>query len=114
MDKIVAAVPYISFITVPAGGIKAMPNQPAYTMWGRPIGVMCSKSMPDNLAYNLVNGIIRGKEFQVAAWPAFKELDLIQDPAALTLVPLQKGALKAYRELGAKNIPPVAIPPEAK
>lgn len=114
MDKIVAEVPYISFITVPAGGIKAMPNQPAYTMWGRPIGVMCSKSMPDNLAYNLVNGIIKGKEFQVAAWPAFKELDLIQDPASLTLIPLQKGALKAYRELGAKNIPPIAIPPEAK
>jgi len=54
------------------------------------------------LAYKLVNGIIKGKEFQIAAWPAFKELDLVQDPADLTLVPLHKGALKAYRELGAK------------
>jgi len=91
-----------------------MPNQPAYTMWGRPIGVMCSKSLPNDLGYKLVNGIIKGKEFQIAAWPAFKELDLVQDPADLTLVPLHKGALKAYRDLGAKNIRPIAIPPEAK
>lgn len=112
--KILSAIPYISFITVPAGGIKAMPNQPAYTMWGRPIGVMCSKNLPNDLGYKLVNGIIKGKEFQIAAWPAFKQLDLVQDPPDLTLVPLHKGALKAYRELGAKNIRPVAIPPEAK
>jgi TRAP transporter TAXI family solute receptor len=114
IKKILDAVPYISFITVPAGGIKAMPNQPAYTMWGRPIGVMGSKNLKDDIAYKLVNAIIRGKEFQLAAWPAFKELDLIQDPADLTLIPLHKGALKAYRELGAKNIPAIAIPPEAK
>jgi len=112
--KILAAIPYISFITVPSGGIKAMPNQPAYTMWGRPIGVMCSKNLPNDLGYKLVNGIIKGKEFQIAAWPAFKELDLVQDPADLTLVPIHEGALKAYRELGAKNIRPIAIPPEAK
>ncbi len=112
--KILAAIPYISFITVPAGGIKAMPNRPAYTMWGRPIGVMCSKNLPNDLGYKLVNGIIKGKEFQIAAWPAFKELDLVQDPADLTLVPLHKGALRAYRDLGAKNIRPIAIPPEAK
>jgi len=114
MDKIVAAVPYISFITIPAGGIKAMPNQPEYSMVGRPIGVMCSKSLPDNLAYKLVNGIIKGKQFQAAAWPAIKELDLVQDPVNLTLIPLHKGALNAFRDLGAKNIPQAAIPPEAR
>ena len=114
IKKILDAVPYISFITVPAGGIKAMPNQPAYTMWGRPIGVMGSKDLKNDLAYKLANAIIKGKEFQLAAWPAFKELDLIQDPADLTLIPLHRGALKAYRELGAKNIPAIAIPPEAK
>jgi len=111
--KILTAVPYISFITVPTGGIKAMPNQPAYTMWGRPIGVMCDKSLPEKLAYQLVQGIIKGKTYQIDAWPAFKELDLVQDPVDLTLVPVHKGALKAYRELGAKNIPPIAIPQEA-
>ncbi|MEA3358748.1 MAG: TAXI family TRAP transporter solute-binding subunit [Thermodesulfobacteriota bacterium] len=114
VKKILDAVPYISFITVPAGGIKAMPNRPAYTMWGRPIGVMGSKNLKNDIVYKLVNAIIKGKEFQLAAWPAFKELDLIQDPADLTLIPLHKGALKAYRELGAKNIPAIAIPPEAK
>lgn len=114
MDKIAAAVPYISFITIPAGGIKAMPNQPEYSMVGRPIGVMCSKSLPDGLAYKLVNGIIKGKQFQAEAWPAIKELDLVQDPVNLTLIPLHKGALNAFRDLGAKNIPQAAIPPEAR
>jgi uncharacterized protein len=113
-EKILAEIPYISFITVPTGGIKAMPNQPAYTMWGRPIGVMCDKGLDDDLAYKLAHAIIEGKEFQVSAWPAFKELDLVQDPADLTLIPLHKGALKAYSERGAKNIPAIAIPPEAK
>lgn len=112
--KILAEIPYISFITVPSGGIKAMPDQPAYTMWGRPIGVMCSKKLPDDIANKLVKGIIKGKKYQVDAWPAFKELDLVQDPPDLTLIPIHKGALEAYRELGAKDIRPIAIPPEAK
>jgi TRAP transporter TAXI family solute receptor len=114
MDKIAAAIPYISFITIPSGGIKAMPDQPEYSMWGRPIGVMCSKSLPADLAYKLVNGIIKGEQFQAAAWPAIKELDLVQDPVDLTLIPLHQGALNAFRDLGAKNIPPAAIPPEAR
>ena len=113
MDKIAAAIPYISFITIPAGGIKAVPAQPEYSMWGRPIGVMCSKNLSDDVAYEMVNGIIKGKEYQAAAWPAIKELDMVQDPASLTLIPLHKGALKAYRDLGA-NIPQAAIPPEAR
>jgi len=114
MDKIVAKLPYVSFITIPAGGIKAVPDQPAYAMWGRPVGVMGSKNMADDLAYKMVKGIIKGKDFQAAAWPAIRELDLVQDPVDLTLIPLHKGALKAYRDLGAKNIPAVAIPPEAR
>ncbi len=113
MDKISAAVPYMSFITIPAGGIKAVPSQGEYSMWGRPIGVMCSKRIPEDLAHKLVNGIIKGKEYQAAAWPAIKDIDMVQDPADLTLIPLHKGALRAYRDLGAKNIPAAAIPPEA-
>ncbi len=112
MDKVAAAIPYISFITIPAGGIKAVPEQAEYSMWGRPVGVMCRKDLPDDVAYKMVNGIIKGKEYQAAAWPAIKELDMVQDPASLTLIPLHKGALKAYRDLGA-NIPQTAIPPEA-
>jgi len=114
MDKIKSVLPYVSFITIPAGGIKALPNQPEYSMWGRPVGVMGSKSLPDDLAYKLVNGIIKGKSFQAAAWPAIKELNMVQDPADLTLIPLHKGALDAYRDLGATNIPAAAIPPEAR
>lgn len=114
MDKIISVLPYVSFITIPPGGIKAVPDQPAYSMWGRPVGVMGSKAMSDDLAYRLVKGIIKGKEYQAAAWPAIRELDLVQDPVDLTLIPLHKGALKAYRDLGAKNIPAVAIPPEAR
>lgn len=114
MDKIKAAIPYVSFITIPAGGIKALPEQPEYSMWGRPVGVMCRKSLPDDIAYKMVQGIIKGKEYQAAAWPAINQLNMVQDPVDLTLIPLHKGALDAYRDLGAKNIPEAAIPPEAR
>lgn len=114
VKKILAAFPYVSIITVPAGAINAMPNQQEYKNWGMPTIIECLKTLPNDLAYKFVKAAVKGKDFQVAAFPACKYVDMVQDSPTLSKIPLHAGALKAYRELGAKYIPPEVIPPEAK
>lgn len=112
--KVKKALPYVSIVTVPAGGITALPDNPAYTNWGMTTVVECLKSMPEDQAYKFVKAIVKGKKFQVDAYPRHKDIDVVQETPVLTKVPLHAGAIKAYRELGAKVIPAEVIPPEAK
>ncbi|MFO8090395.1 MAG: TAXI family TRAP transporter solute-binding subunit [Desulfatiglandaceae bacterium] len=113
IEKIRKELPYVSLITVPAGKINAMPDEPDYTNWGMATVVECLKSFPDDLAYEFVKAIVKGKKYQVDGYPEHRNIDVVQDTPLLTKVPLHSGALKAYRELGAENIPPQVIPPEA-
>lgn len=112
--KVRSVVPYLPFFTIPAGGIKAMPDQPEYTSWGMVITYAAMKSFPEDLAYKIVKAVVKGRPYQVAAFPAAREVDMVQFTPKTTPIPLHAGALKAYRELGAKEIPARAIPPEAK
>jgi hypothetical protein len=112
--KIMKTIPYISIITIPTGTIKAMPNAPEIRTIGHTIGMMCRATMPKELAYKIVKAALKGRKYQISAYPATKNTDMVQDSPALTKIPLHAGALKAYRELGAKNIPDSVIPPEAK
>jgi TRAP transporter TAXI family solute receptor len=112
--KILAALPYVSIVSVPAGGINAMPDQPEYRNWGMVTAMECLKSLSDDLAYQFVKAAVRGREYQIAAYPACKYVNMVQETPTLSKIPLHAGALKAYRELGAKSIPSAVIPPEAK
>lgn len=114
VQKILGALPYVSIITVPAGGINAMPDQPKYKNWGMATVMECLQSMPDDLAYKFVKAAVKGRDFQIAAYPACKYVDMVQETPTLSKIPLHNGAFRAYRELGAKYIPPEVIPPEAK
>ena len=113
-NKIMKVIPYISIITIPAGAIKAMPKAPEIRTIGHTIGMMCRANLPNDLAYKIVMAALKGRKFQIAAYPATKNVNMVQDSPALTKIPLHAGALKAYRELGSKNIPDSVIPPEAK
>lgn len=114
VEKIKQELPYVSLITIPAGKINAMPDETAYTNWGMATVVECLKSFPDDLAYEFVKAIVKGKKYQVDGYPEHKNINVIDDTPLLTKVPLHAGAIKAYRELGAKSIPPQVIPPEAE
>jgi hypothetical protein len=113
VKKVKAAVPYIPFFTVPAGQIKAMPNQPEYTSWGMVVCAVAMKSFPDDLAYKAVKAIVKGRSMIISAFPAHADVDVVKDTPDLTMIPLHAGAYRAYKELGAK-IPDSAIPAEAK
>lgn len=114
IEKIKKEFPYVSIITIPAGQIAAMPKQPEYSNWGMTTVVECLKTFPENLAYEFVKAIVKGKKYQDDAYPACKHIDIVQETPLLISVPLHAGAVKAYRELGAKNIPSRIVPPEVK
>jgi len=113
IKKVKDAVPYIPFFTVPAGQIKAMPNQSEYTSWGMVVCAVAMKGFPDDLAYKTVKSIVKGRDMIVAAFPAHADVDVGKDTPELTMIPLHAGAYRAYKELQVK-IPETAIPPEAK
>jgi hypothetical protein len=111
--KVKAAIPYIPFFTVPAGGIKAMPKQPEYHSWGMVVCGVAMKTFPEDLIYKMVKAILKGRDMIVAAFPAHAEMNVPKDTAEITMIPLHAGAYRAYKELGTK-IPERAVPPEAK
>jgi len=113
VEKVKDVVPYLPFFTVPAGNIKAMPNQPEYRSWGMVVCAVAMKSFPDDLAYKAAKAILKGRDMIIAAFPAHADVDVSKDTAELTMIPLHAGAYRAYKELGTK-IPERAIPPEAK
>ncbi|MCG7852973.1 MAG: TAXI family TRAP transporter solute-binding subunit [Methanosarcinaceae archaeon] len=114
IEKIKKELPYVSIITIPAGQLAAMPKQPEYSNWGMTTVVECLKTFPEDLAYKFVKAIVKGKKYQDDAYPACKHIDIVQETPLLISVPLHAGAIKAYRELGAKNIPLKILPPEVK
>jgi len=113
VKKVKAAIPYLPFFTVPAGGIKAIPQQPEYHSWGMVVCGVAMKTFPEDLVYKIVKAILKGRDMIVAAFPAHAEVNVPKDTVEITMIPLHAGAYRAYKELGVK-IPERAIPPEAK
>ena len=113
VKKVKEAIPYLPFFTVPAGGIKAMPNQPEYTSWGMVVCAVAMKSFPEDLAYKMVKAIMKGRDMIVAAFPAHREIDVPKDTLEITQIPIHAGAYRAFKELGLQ-IPAHAVPPEVK
>lgn len=113
VKKVKAVIPYLPFFTVPAGGIKAMPNQPEYTSWGMAVCGVALKTFPEDLMYKIVKAILKGRDMIVAAFPAHAEIDVPRDTLKITMIPLHAGAYRVYKEMGIK-IPEHAVPPEVK
>jgi len=111
--KVKAVIPYLPFFTVPAGGIKAMPNQPEYISWGMVVCGVALKTFPEDLMYKIVKTILQGREMIISAFPAHAEVDVPKDTVKVTMIPLHAGAYRVYKEMGVK-IPEHAIPPEVK
>lgn len=104
--KVQAKYPDLSPVTVPKGIYKDTPDHKTFAML---IGVVASKSLPEDLVYKMVKAVHENLADQVAAYPSIKGENL----SALTLdtctVPLHPGAIKYYKEKGLK-IPEPLIP----
>jgi len=109
--KVQEAMPFVSFVDVPAGTI---PGVPAYATVVQSIGVIgYDDSLTDDQAYHIVKGIHEGRKYQEAAYPAMKGFDLSGMTMKLTKFPLHRGAIRYYKEIGVK-VPDRLIPPEAR
>ena len=103
--------PFINFMALKDGDIEGVP---AMTTPVQVIGQFAySDSLTDAQVEAILAGIVDGKETQVAAFPGFKSLDVINDSLDLITIPLHSGAVKFYRSRGA-TVPDRLIPPEMK
>lgn len=106
-----AKFPFITFKSLKAGQIEGVP---AITLPVQVIGQFTTKdALTDAEVEAILTGIVDGKKIQDAAFPGFKNLDVIKDSLAVLNVPLHKGAVKFYRSRGAE-VPARLIPPEMK
>lgn len=109
MKQVKARAPYIAWVRVPAGSIKGMGE-----FWTTAVGVgfAAPKSLPDDVAYKITKAIMEGQEYQRANFKGMAD-DMVELTLEQSLSPLHAGAIRYYREKGAR-IPEHLIPPEAR
>ncbi|MBI3964854.1 MAG: TAXI family TRAP transporter solute-binding subunit [Chloroflexi bacterium] len=114
VDKVQSKFPYYKTSTIAAGVYKdAEWNRQAITTWGSPVAVFASTNLSEELAYQFTKVALADKTDQVAAFPALKSGDIGKMTLELGLVPLHKGAVKAFREAGLE-VPKGLVPAEAQ
>ncbi|GAB4170261.1 MAG: TAXI family TRAP transporter solute-binding subunit [Thalassobaculales bacterium] len=108
--KVKKALPWMTFVTVPAGVI---PDAPAYTTHALMVGFGATKNMDTDTAYKIVKASWEGIEEQRAAFAGIKGIDTPRQTVETAASFLHAGAIKYYREIGL-TIRPELIPPEAR
>lgn len=113
VQKVRDKLPYYKTTQIPAGVYKGDWNKDPIVAWGTAVSIWATTRFPEDLAYEFTKIVLQDKTEQAAAFPALKDVDIADLTAKLGVVPLHKGALKAYREAG-HQMPKELIPPEAQ
>ena len=109
--KVKEKFPFISFQKYKD---KEVQDFPAFTSPVQVIGQFAlSDSLTDEQVIAILEGVVDNPEPQVAAFPSFGKLDVMQDSVNLISIPLHSGAVKFYRSRGI-DVPDRLIPPEMK
>lgn len=103
-------VPWMSFMTVPAGVVDGAPQYTTHALW---VGFGALKTMDEQTAYDIVKGMWSGIESQQAALKAIKGIDVMQQTLEVSDYPLHPGAIRFYRERGL-TVPDRLVPAEMK
>jgi TRAP transporter TAXI family solute receptor len=98
--------PSESFATIPAG---TNPGFPEITTNALFMGLIVTKSLNDELAYQIVKAVSEKTAYQVAAIPSLKGLNIPEQTVKYSKIPLHPGAIRYYQEKGWK-IPDGLIP----
>lgn len=107
IDAIHGTLPFIKFITIRDGEIEGIPET---TMPAQVVGQFAlSDSLSNKQVEAILAGVVDGKGIQEAAFPGFKQVDVIADSLDLCTVPLHAGAVSFFRARG-KEIPARLIP----
>lgn len=108
MEKVKAAVPWMSFVTIPAGIVEGAPE---FTTHEIPLMFGAPKSMDADTGYWIVKGMWENRDDQCAAFKGVCGVDMPKKTLASASHPLHPGAVRYYRELGLE-VPEKLIPPE--
>ena len=100
--KISEVLPWISWLTIPAGTIKGMGE---FKTVANVNFVMGNEDIPEDIAYKAVKAICEHMDIQVAAFPSMKGLNIpkatLEALASVTkTIPLHPGSVKYFKELG--------------
>lgn len=118
IDKIEKAAPWYSHAEIPANMFKAEWNKDPILTLVLVQGTHTTTKFDEGLAYKVVKALfednkLKDKGIQGSVMPAVRDLDFEKITIEQAKVPLHKGVLKYFKEVGAK-IPDALIPPEAK
>jgi hypothetical protein len=107
--RVKKAIPWMSFSEVPAGSL----GGPAYKTHELMVGFAATTRMSPDIAYRVVKAMHAGLPQQREAYAPLREADIVANTMSVGGVLLHAGAVRFYREIGAK-IPTELIPPEAR
>jgi len=113
LDKILKEVPYYGKTTIPAGVYKGSWNKREIPTWSQTMGCMVLKDLSEDAVYKMVKALCEDKTVQVSGFPPIKGTDFVELTLDQASIPLHRGTVKYFKELGVK-IPSALIPPEAK
>jgi uncharacterized protein len=94
-----AQLPEVSIVNVPAG---AGPGIGSYTTWGFAVACSARPGMDEDTAYKIVKAICEDKTVQASAMASVKNADFVSMTLKYATSPLHPGAIKYFREVGAK------------
>lgn len=100
-DKIVASMPELSIVDVPADDSSKLG---AYTTWGFGLGVAAAASMDEDTAYKIVKAVCEDKTKQATALADVAGVDIAEMTLKYASSPLHPGAVRYFKERGL-NVP---------
>lgn len=108
--KVKKALPWMSFVDVPAGIVDGAPAYRTHALW---VGFVAPKTMDEKVAYEVVKGMWSGIEAQQTAMKSLQGIDVMKQTLEVSDYPLHAGAVRFYRERGLQ-VPDRLLPPEMK
>lgn len=116
MKKGLAVLPGLGDITVPAGSIPTLPDEPAFTAMAPATGGFVSSAVPQELQYKWFKALIEHHSEFEAGFPTLAGFDPIELTPKMVALPEPPGLLSAgtvqYLEEIGVTVPPEIIPPE--
>jgi uncharacterized protein len=106
INKLKEKFPSESFMTIPSG---TNPGFPAIETNSLTIGVITTKNLSDDLAYQMVKAVSEKTIYQITTIPSLKGLNIPEQTIHYATIPLHPGAIRYYKEKGMK-IPENLLP----
>jgi hypothetical protein len=108
VKQVKADLPFIGFQTFQIEGF------PAFTTPVQVVGQFTTTDgMTEEQVMAMLEGIVDNPGPQVAAFPSFGKIDVMQDSVDMISIPLHAGAVRFYRSRGIE-VPERLVPPEMK